>query len=115
MANTGLFVCLPAELTLVFCACALNKQNFKRTPFKPAEDARPRPPRFSRDNTANIFTAALPILSDCEGAARSLSREPRPSVDGGVVRQRCEALRTDTSKETTKPQNRSTVWATADL
>lgn len=78
MANTRLFVCLPAEPVTypgVLCLCP-EQTGFSRGRLSNQLKTLVHAAHFSRDNDANIFTAALPTLSDCKRAARSLSREP---------------------------------------
>lgn len=78
MANTRLFVCLPAEPVTypgVLCLCP-EQTEFSRGRLSNQLKTLVLAAHFSRDDDANIFTAALPTLSDCKRAARSLSREP---------------------------------------
>lgn len=113
MANTRLFVCLPAELVTypsVLCRCP-EQTEFSRGRLSTQLKTLVLAAHFSRDDNANIFTAALPTLSDCKGAARSLSREPGRSADRGLVHHRCKARIKDTGRrDITKPMTDPPPW-----
>lgn len=73
MANTRLFVCLPAERVTypgVLCLC-LEQTEFSRGRISTQLKTLVLAAHFSRDNNANIFTAALHTLSECKRAAHS--------------------------------------------
>lgn len=117
MANTRLFVCLPAELVTypsVLCRCP-EQTEFSRGRLSTQLKTLVLAAHFSRDDNANIFTAALPTLSDCKGAARSLSREPgRSAVQRAGASQVQGPYKRHRKEGHHKTHNRSPTLAAAD-